>query len=222
MEKYYKAYDERYKTIHTTLNKEWAGSTPSYILKDLLTLIGATTTSSILEIGCGEGQNAMYLLSEGFNVLASDVSSSAISWCKSKTDRKDNFFVLDILDNEHTTCYDFIYSISTLHMLVPDSDREQFFKFIYSHLNSGGKAIVTVMGDGEFEKTDCDITKAFELSERTTEEGEKVMVASTTCKIVSWGTLFKEIAASNLKVTHHFITEEISGFNKSMVVIVQK
>lgn len=221
-EKYYKAYDERYKTIHNTLNKQWAGDQPSYVLKAWLTKLKANSNSSILEIGCGEGQNALYLLDNNFNVYASDVSPQAIKWCKSKTDKKDNFFVLDILDNNHKTCYDFIYSISTLHMLVPDEDRRQFFNFIYNHLNSGGKAIVTVMGDGENERLDCDITKAYELSERKTEQGEKVMVTSTTCKIVNWQRLFDEIGSTELKVIDHFLSTEIYGFNVSMVVILQK
>ena len=37
MEKYYKAYENRYKTVHEETGQAWAGDQPSYILKDLLT-----------------------------------------------------------------------------------------------------------------------------------------------------------------------------------------
>lgn len=225
MEKYYKAYDGRYKVIHETTGKAWAGTTPTYILKDILTKYGATKNSSILEVGCGEGQNALFLQKENFNVLASDVSATGIKWCKQKANEngidENKYFVLDIVDNNYTEKFDYIYSISTLHMFVLDEDRKAFFDFMHNHLNDCGVAIITSMGNGEFERHNSDITKAFDLAEREF-ENTIVKVNSTTCRIVNWQQILNEAKASNLKVLDNFVSEEISGFNVSMVLILTK
>ena len=106
-------------------------------------------------------------------------------------------------------------------MLVLDEDRKKFLDFIYSHLNEGGKAIITVMGDGIMVRDDCDITKAYELAERNF-GNKKIKVATTSCKIVNWQTFIKELTNSSLKIVENFVSEDISGFNKSMVAIVKR
>ena len=163
--KYYEAYDDRYKKIHEETSLAWAGERPSPTLEKLLKKYGADENSSILEIGCGEGQNALNLINLGYNIEASDVSPEAIKWCKERArvnniDEK-HFFVMDILKNSLDKKYDFIYSVAVLHMLVEDEDRIGFFNFIRSHLKENGRAFVIVMGDGkETRKTDA--SKAFE------------------------------------------------------------
>ena len=222
---YYKAYDERYETVHSQTGLAWAGDKPSEILKDLLARWGATEKSSILEIGCGEGQNALYLNHNGYNIVATDVSQAAIRWCRQKAQElgvtNGEFFLLDAVKDKLNEKFDYIYSVSTLHMLVLDSDRKAFLDFIYSHLNDNGIAIITVMGDGEMEKKDCDISKAYDLSPREF-AGDTINVASTSCKIVNWQDLFAELSSSRLAVNEHFVSGQISGFNVSMVVVVSK
>lgn len=218
---YYKAYDNRYKIYHDAKGIAWAGDLPSKELKDILTKYHADKDSSILEIGCGEGQNALYLLGEGFNVKASDVSHEAVEWCKKQTDKyKDNFFELDILNNNLTEKFDFILSISTLHMLVSDSHRKGFFDFISSHLNENGIAIITSMGDGINEKNDTDITKSFDLIVRDNGTGA-MLLPQTSCRIVNWENLKKEISNSNLAIVESYISKTISGFISSMIAIIK-
>lgn len=170
MKKYYEAYDDRYKKIHTEEKVSWADENPSKIILDLLLKYSANSNSKIFEIGCGEGQNAIYLMENGLHITATDVSPEAINWCKSKAkengvDSK-NFFVVDALENNLIEQYDYIYAISTLHMLVKDEDRHKFLTFINSHLKNNGKAIISIMGDGIQEKNNSDITKSFNLGER--------------------------------------------------------
>lgn len=181
--------------------------------------------AEILEIGCGEGQNAIYLMQNGFNISATDVSNQAIIWCKKEAEKNNvspnNFFVLDALDNNLTNKYDLIYTISTLHMLVLDDDRIKFLNFIHNHLKDDGVAIISIMGDGINERNNTDITKSFEKVERTI-NGKTVQVASTSCRIVNWDNFFKELKTANLEVVNHQISTEISGFNSSMIVEVRK
>lgn len=225
MKEYYKAYENRYKIYHRQTGLPWAGNDASIVLKDILLKYGANPKSKILEIGCGEGQNALYLQQNGFDIYATDVSNEAIKWCKNCAKKKglsqDKFFVLDILNNNLTEKFDFILAISTVHMLVLKNDRKGFFDFIFNHLNDNGVAIVTSMGDGIQTKNDTDISKAFDLVKRANAVGE-FLLPTTSCKIVDWDTLIQEINNSNLKIKEKYISYSISGFNNSMVVICER
>lgn len=163
-------------------------------------------------------------MQNNFNILASDVSSEAIKWCKQKARERNlnisNFFVMDILNNELTDKYDFIYSVATLHMLVLDKDRKAFLDFIYNHLEDDGKAFISIMGDGTITKA-TDITKAYNIANRNF--GDKVVhVVETSCRIVDWKQFLTELKNSNLTPLTHYVDHSISGFKDSMVVEVVK
>ncbi len=217
--KYYHAYEDRYKKVHEEKGKPWAGERPSTILKDLLLKYGATKDSSILEVGCGEGQNALYLMKEGFSVDASDISPEAISWCKKWAKERglnaDKFFVMDACDNDFQGQYDFIYSVAVLHMLVEDEDRHKFLTFIKNHLKKDGHAFVVVMGDGKtcYRSGTKD---AFALADRPFEDGI-IQVATTSCRKVTWNEFLTELTRAGLKVVDHYLDHSISGFDVSMV-----
>ncbi len=217
--KYYHAYEDRYKKVHAERGKPWAGERPSTILKDLLLKYGATENSSILEVGCGEGQNALYLMKEGFSVDASDVSPEAISWCKKWANERglnaDKFFVMDACENDFQGEYDFIYSVAVLHMLVEDEDRHKFLTFIKNHLKENGHAFVVVMGDGKTSYR-SGTKEAFDLADRPFEDSI-IQVATTSCRKVTWEEFFAELKLAGLKVVNHYLDHSISGFDVSMV-----
>ena len=62
---YYKAYEDRYKTIHQK-GASWFSNTPTPIVMELLEKYGISLSSPILEIGCGEGRDAKALLEKGY------------------------------------------------------------------------------------------------------------------------------------------------------------
>lgn len=84
MEKYYQAYDKRYQQIHN-LKLQWSSDVVTPILQELTVQFGIRKTDKILEIGCGEGRDALWLLEQGYDILATDVSKEAISYCKRRT-----------------------------------------------------------------------------------------------------------------------------------------
>ena len=61
MEKYYQAYDKRYRQIHN-LKLQWSSDVVTPILQELIVQFGIRKTDKILEIGCGEGRDALWLL----------------------------------------------------------------------------------------------------------------------------------------------------------------
>ena len=108
MKKYYEAYDERYKLIHEK-GYSWSSDIPTPIVLDVIERYGIKNSDSILELGCGEARDAAFLLNKGYKVIASDISSEAIAYCKSNNpDYADSFIVLDCLNDEHNNTYDFI------------------------------------------------------------------------------------------------------------------
>lgn len=135
---YYKAYEDRYKTIHQK-GASWFSNTPTPIVMELLEKYGISLSSPILEIGCGEGRDAKALLEKGYCLKATDVSPEAISYCKAAfPEHISNFQTLDCLKDHHPFSYTFIYSVAVIHMLVPSKDRTDFYQFIYQHLTENG------------------------------------------------------------------------------------
>lgn len=222
MEAYYKSYDKRYKQVHDK-NTLWASFVPTLEVMDVINKNGINKKSKILEIGCGEGRDAIYLLDQGYNVLGVDYSEEAIKKCNELSANKyvSNFRQFDIIEDELDKKFDFIYSIAVLHMFVDDSHRKKFLDFIKSHLTDKGVAFITIMGDGE-EKYCSNKEEAFLDSKRINiNTGEEMDIASTTCRIVDWEHFVGELDNSNLCIKSHWISDRIPDFNLSMCVVVK-
>ena len=133
MEKYYKAYDKRYKQVHKK-NLSWSSNNNTKLVYECIKKYNIGKKDSILEIGCGEGRDSRYLLNKGYNVLATDVSVEAINFCKLKYETHENCYgILDVLDcKEFTKKFDFIYSVACLHMLTNNDDRNNYYRFNFA------------------------------------------------------------------------------------------
>lgn len=224
MEKYYLAYNKRYKQVH---NKgfAWEIENDSQIVIDTINKYNISKHSDILELGVGEGRDSIFLLKKGYNILGIDCSQEAINYCKKKAlenNLKENSFcVLDVLKDKLEKKFDFIYSIAVLHILCENQDRQNFLKFIKEHLKPNGKALISVMGDGKKEYT-SDYENAFEDSERVISSLNKVVtIARTSLKVVNQNTFLEEITKSKLKIIEYYITEKVESFSSMMVAVVE-
>lgn len=223
MKDYYKAYDERYKEVHKK-NLLWEYDDPTKEISDIINKYNISKKDKILDLGCGEGRDTIYLLNKGYNVLGVDYSKEAIKKCNELTNNKycNNFKQFDLIQDKTSEKFKFIYSMSVIHMFVLEEHRNKFFKFIYDHLEDDGIAFITSMGNGK-EESKSDITKAFDKVEKTVQKSNvKVKVANTSCMKVSWNKLLEEIDNNDLMVVDKFLSEEIPGFNISMCAIVKK
>lgn len=219
---YYKAYDERYKAIHKE-NLTWAAETPTPIVIEMLRKYHIAKDAPILEIGCGEGRDSIAVLKESYCLTASDVSSEAIRYCKAKFPAYQSCFqVIDACRDDPGQRFDFIFATSVLHMLVADADRNTFLKFFYDHLTPKGKALILTMGDGVAEFR-SDPNTAYELQERTNNAVQApVIVPNTSCAMVSFATLEKELAKAGLTVLESGITQSLPDFNSLMYAVVER
>lgn len=219
---YYEAYDDRYKQVHGEAI-QWFSEEPSPIVAEVISVFGLGTTAKMLEIGCGEGRDARYLLSGGYNVLATDVSEEAVAFCKRKfPDDKDRFAVLNCITEKLNKKFTFIYAVAVLHMLVLDRDRDGFYRFIAGHLEPDGIALIGTMGDGSFERQ-SDISTAFDLQERMHEaSGKTVKIAGTSCRIVNFTTFEQELARNGLTIVKQGITAVEPDFPQMMYAVVKR
>lgn len=218
--KYYAAYEERYKTAHAQ-GVSWASDQSSPIVLEMIKKYNIQAQQQLLEIGCGEGRDARAVLEHGFNLMATDISKEAIAYCQAAMPHfRDHFHILDCLQDSPDDSFDFIYAVAVIHMLVLDSDRNGFYQFIRNHLKSNGYGLICTMGDGEFEMQ-SDIRQAFELQERNHESG-KMLVAGTSCRMVSFQTFEAELARNDLRIIETGITSAMPDFNSLMFAIVQR
>lgn len=218
--KYYTAYDERYKTAHAR-GVSWLSGVSTPIVMEVIGKYKIGHGHKLLEIGCGEGRDSRPVLEQGYDLTATDVSGEAIAYCRKRMPQYESRFrVLDCLTDGLEDRFDFIFAVAVIHMLVPDGDRNGFYRFIYDHLKETGIALVCTMGDGVFE-TQSDISQAFTLQERNHESG-KMTVAGTSCRMVSFPAFEAELHRNGLAVMEKGITAAPPDFDRLMYAVVKK
>ena len=106
--------------------------------------------SKILEAGCGEGQNAIYLAQQGYcNTDAFDLSENAIAKVKHRCQllgTQLNAYVADMTTYQFEKNYDMIICFGTLHFLSKDKWKN-FLNNAKAHTNIGGIHIMQIFTD---------------------------------------------------------------------------
>ena len=219
---YYEAYDDRYKQVHEEA-LQWFSEEPSPIVAEIISAFGLELTDKMLEIGCGEGRDAGFLLAKGYDVLATDISREAVAFCRKKfPDQKECFAVLNCVTDKMEQRFEFIYAVAVLHMLVLDEDRDGFYRFIAEHLNPDGIALIGTMGDGSFE-LQSDISTAFDLQDRTHgESGKTLKIAGTSCRVVNFSTFEQELTRNGLAIVKQGVTAVEPDFPQMMYAVVKR
>ena len=218
---YYEAYDDRYRQIHSQ-NLQWFYDDPTPIVLQTIEEFEMNRTQKILELGCGEGRDAYPLLQLGYDVCATDISAAAVRYAQKKWPQyAENFAVLDCISETLEEKFEFIYAVAVVHMLVEDAHRDAFYRFIRNHLTANGIALICTMGDGVIERQ-SDIRTAFDLQNRVNEPtGKQVQIASTSCRMVSFETLHKELQRNGLVLLQEGMTAAPPDFPQLMYVVVK-
>lgn len=218
--KYYTAYEERYKTVHQK-GLRWSSDRSTPIVLETIQKYRIQPGHSLLEVGCGEGRDAKAVLDAGYCVMATDISGEAIAYCKHiLPEYAHHFRVLDCLSDTLDSRFDFIYAVAVVHMLVCDEDRDGFYRFLYHHLKPEGLALICTMGDRE-QEVKSDICQAFTLQKRAHESGE-MLVAGTSCRMVSFPTFRAELERNHLEILETGITSALPNFNSLMYAVVKR
>ena len=106
--------------------------------------------SNILEAGCGEGQNVLYLAKQGYcNIDAFDISEAGISKLKKLCEINGvnvNSFVQDLTTYSFDKKYDLIMSFATL-CFVEKENWKRFINNAKDNTNVGGIHIMHIFTD---------------------------------------------------------------------------
>lgn len=105
--------------------------------------------SKILEVGCGEGQNAIYLARQGHLVDAFDLSQYGIAKLEHRcklSNTQVNTFVADLTTYQFKQNYDMIICFGTLHFVAKD-DWKKFINNAKKYTNIGGIHIIQIFTD---------------------------------------------------------------------------
>ena len=105
--------------------------------------------SKILEVGCGEGQNAIYLAQQGYHVDAFDLSEHGIAKLRYRCGLSDvqvNAFAADLTTYQFEQNYDMIICFGTLHF-VAKNEWKRFINNAKKYTNIGGIHIIQIFTD---------------------------------------------------------------------------
>jgi 2-polyprenyl-3-methyl-5-hydroxy-6-metoxy-1,4-benzoquinol methylase len=109
----------------------------------MLAMIGKNRQQTILDVGCGNGYLANYLIAKGFNVYGTDASEKGIAIAKQS--HPDRFFVQDLSTGSlpvelSNLKFDVIISTEVIEHLY---DPEGFISFCGKALEPSGELIIS-------------------------------------------------------------------------------
>jgi SAM-dependent methyltransferase len=154
------------------------GFTPWEINKQDFNLVATVTTLPVrpcraLDIGCGTGDNAIWLSLRGFDVIGVDLAEIAIEKAKEKAANGNvsgTFVVLDILESHvEGAPFGFAFDRGCFHTVGSDGERAAFAKQVHRHLEDGGLWLSLIgnadeerVGEGPPRRTAREIAQAVE------------------------------------------------------------
>lgn len=122
---------------------------PDENLKEYFSRV-SITPKTVLELGCGEGRNAVYMAKLGCEITAVDLSESAIANAKIFSEKNNcnvNFICKSIFELKNNS-YDFIYDSGCFHHLPPHR-RITYLELLKSSLKQGGYFGLTCFAWGD-------------------------------------------------------------------------
>jgi SAM-dependent methyltransferase len=185
-----RAQQERWQTAYTA-NASLHGAEPSVAARGMVQPFKVAGIDDVLELGAGQGRDALFLAGQGFSVHATDFSESALNQLRLDARRRgldDRVTaalhdVRDPLPPANATV-DAVYANLLLNMALSRSELRALMKEILRVLRPGGVFVYTVwstadarhgrwleLGDGLFEQDGFavrffDLGLVHELAER--------------------------------------------------------
>lgn len=150
-------YEDKYKN-----DDYYWGIVPNSLCYEIMKLKPPVKPYRVLDIGCGEGKDAVFLAKNGYDVTAFDVAESGLEKACRLADKNNvsvNFFKADIRDVRLSEEYDIIYSSGVFHYLSPEL-RKSFIDSLKEHTAYKGINAVNVFVEKPF------IPKAPDLEEK--------------------------------------------------------
>lgn len=130
-------FEDRYQSGDTP----WDHGMVDYNLIEVISK-HAVQPCRALDIGCGTGENAIWLNQQGFDVVACDFSPTAVQLAKNKLPAASAdvcFLVADFLNDPIPDApFGFVFDRGCLHCMSEESERNVFIKKVFSLLDKDG------------------------------------------------------------------------------------
>jgi len=130
-----KYYNDKYK------NREFYwGNKPSSLARIFLQMFPPHEGQTLIEIGCGEGRDAIYFARNGYQVKGFDLSSEGVKksseWAE-KLNLSVDFYQANVNEYRLDRSYDVVYASGALHY-IPQDLREEIISNYKLYTNPGG------------------------------------------------------------------------------------
>jgi SAM-dependent methyltransferase len=166
------AIEDRYKERYESGQTPWDVGQPDFNLIEVVTQ-KPIPICKVLEIGCGTGDNSIWLAQNGFQVIGVDTSDIALEKAKEKASKANvecNFVFVDFLnDRVEDTPFGFVFDRGCFHSFSSEHDRRRFAQNAATHLEEAGLWLTIVgnaderrQGPGPPQRTAGDIVLAVE------------------------------------------------------------
>ena len=116
------------------------GVVPSTMCLKVLELLPPERPLKLLDIGCGEGKDAVFFARCGYDVSAFDISEMGLEKLKKLADSARvnvRTFRANVWDYRLDECYDILYSSGVLHYIKPEL-RDEIMENYKTHVNANG------------------------------------------------------------------------------------
>ena len=146
------------------------GLEPGEFLECLIGLCPPSGNTKVLDIGCGEGKDAVYMAQKGYDVTAFDLTDNGIRKTLALADNRGvtiNAYVDDINTFSTDEQFDIIYSTGTVQYLF-DENKKAFFDKIEKITRPGGIVYFNVFVEKSFLKLPPD----WDIEEKMWKSGE--------------------------------------------------
>lgn len=161
-------YRERYKSGDTP----WDIGRPDFNLIEVVTQT-PVASCRVLDVGCGSGDNSMWLAENRFQVTGTDTSDVAIGKAREKAAKAGvecDFRVADFLGGDiESQPFGFIFDRGCFHSFPRQGDRKRFAEKVAAHLAGDGLWLMLAgnadenrRGPGPPQRTALDIVQAVE------------------------------------------------------------
>ena len=128
------------------------GLAPSSMCYEVMKLLPPTRPLRVLDIGCGEGKDAVFFARNGYEVTAFDVAESGLEKARRLADAAGvhvNLFRADLLDFRPDGEYDIVFSSGVLHY-IPEHLRSEILFSYQAHTTPGGVHALNVFVNKPF------------------------------------------------------------------------
>ena len=129
-----------YDNVYSSTDEYYWGVVPSQMCLKVISLMPPDKPLKLLDIGCGEGKDAVFFARCGYDVSAFDASSAGVEKVKRLAEKAKvsvNVFKANICDYRLDSEYDILYSSGVLQYIKPEL-RDEVIQNYQSHTMANG------------------------------------------------------------------------------------